>query len=349
MDQQFQKRFHLPEDEIVLVRFPCHYKKSQGVMEASQSYCGYHGSEGGWWLVEIKDLKEIEKISADSLSFSTNEMRDVFSSIAQVDRIHALLKVLFEPNKTTHENTICDSSLVIHEGYLSQNPSLTDTVLSIPIDRLVSHYILSSHFYESLLLLGKDFNVKIGQWYEVKTKSCCEEMQRNVQSQHVYEVLRKQITCKISQHHSFVYHKPKNVATLTIHHTTNNLPLHESLTLIIYWLIEKVDSHSCRIRVSVKTEGKSGIVNTMMKSYVMKESQAVCRRWIKTIQEREVTKPILVLPKVENIIEKQSTLTKQLTMCIWLFMFALFMAYQYFKYHCLVCSKSVDAEISIYI
>ena len=87
----------------------------------------------------------------------------------------------------------------------------------------------------------------------------------------------------------------------------------------------------------------------MMKSYVMKESQAVCRRWIKTIQEREVTKPILVLPKVENIIEKQSTLTKQLTMCIWLFMFALFMAYQYFKYHCLVCSKSVDAEISIYI
>ena len=63
------------------------------------------------------------------------------------------------------------------------------------LERLNTRFVQSASFYRSLLLSGGDFGIQVGQWKEMDGKRCCPEMRRDVQFQHVYTVLQKEIPC----------------------------------------------------------------------------------------------------------------------------------------------------------
>lgn len=336
-------------EEIALIQFACLYKESQGIMKVFSSKCCFYQWDQPIWSTWLKDISDCQKNGEDSLCFLVKGDRFTFTQISKGKLIYKLLKILFKPHKTFPQTDRCEISIKKQIDSISQHSLLTDITFSIPMDRLISHYILSSQFYQSLLLLGDDYDISIGKWLECDSLSCCKELRREVTSHHFYSILKKQIPCKIKQFHMFVYHKEKNTATLTIQHTTSNLPIQESFTLIIYWLIEKVDNAKCRIRVALKAGTNNRIVNSVIKKFVKKESQAVCKRWIRTIQEREILKPVFALPKIETTIDKHSSSIKQVTIWIWASLFLLYAIVQYIKYHSCVCFITLCMEKSQFV
>ena len=344
-----QEPCHSLAEEIALVQFACKYKDSQGIMKVSCSKCSFYKLNECIWSTRLKEISDIQKSGDDSLCFSLKADRYTFTTVSKCRMVYQLMKTLLRPYKALPLTSTCETSISKQIDIISQHSLLTDITFSIPMDRLISHYILSSHFYQSLLLLGEDFDISIGKWFECGSPGCCKELRREVVSHHLYRILKKQIPCKIKQCHMFVYHKEKNAATLTIQHTTSNSPIQESFTLLFYWIIEKVDHSRCRIRVAIKTGTNSGIVNSVIKKFVKRESQAVCRRWIRAIQEREIMKPAFALPKIETTIEKQSNSFKQITIWVWTSLFLLFVIVQYIKYHSCVCFIPLCMEKSQFV
>ena len=332
-----QKQHQPSVEENALVQFACNYKDKEGTMKVSSSMCSFYKANECIWNARLKEISDLQKCGEDSLCFSLKTDRFMFSKISKCKLVYQLLKILIRPYKAFPLTNNCEMSISKQIDIISQHSLLTDITFSIPMDRLISHYILSSHFYHSLLLLGEDFDISIGKWFECGSSMCCKELRREVISHHLYSILKKQIPCKIKQCHMFVYHKEKNAATLTIQHTTSNLPIQESFTLIFYWIIEKVDNGKCRIRVAMRAGANNGIVNSVIKKFVKKESQAVCRRWVRAIQEREILKPAFALPRIETSIEKQSNGFKQISIWVWASLFLLFAIVQYMKYHSCVC------------
>ena len=262
-----QEQCHSLAEEIALVQFACKYKDHQGIMKVSCSKCSFYELNECLWNTRLKEISDIQKNGEDSICFSLKADRYTFTMVSKCNMVYQLLKTLLKPYKSLPLTNTCVTSISKQIDIISQHPLLTDITFSIPMDRLISHYILSSHFYQSLLLLGEDFDISIGKWFECGSLGCCKELRREVVSHHLYRILKKQIPCKIKQCHMFVYHKEKNAATLTIQHTTSNLPIQESFTLLFYWIIEKVDTNNCRIRVAIKTGANNGIVNSVIKKF----------------------------------------------------------------------------------
>lgn len=167
----------------------------------TDTHYGFHGTKGRKWVGEVNRLCSVQKVGPDCLLISTRDQEYRLFHVKRCDCVVRFLSALV-PKEV--EETHCEDVIRNQLAGFSDTP-LLDVKLPMALgmgggvthrlERLNTRFVQSASFYRSLLLSGGDFGIQVGQWKEIDGKRCCPEMRRDVQFQHVYTVLRKEIPC----------------------------------------------------------------------------------------------------------------------------------------------------------